>query len=82
MVMNYIGPDNGQGIRIYVYGLSSLMHAAAVKFSDSHPPGDGGVILGDYSYGDTDPYSVTIDEMLFFNKTLNSTEVAALVNNV
>ena len=84
IVLNYIGPDDGQGIRIYRDG--SPYYGSETKDGGNYSPGDGNVILGRYYedfYQDSDPYTgASIDELLFFNETLNSTEVAALVNNV
>ena len=85
VMCNYIGPKTGQGNRIYAdHRTHSMGYFSWTR--DNYPPGDGNVVLGryyEYFYQDGDPYiGAYIGELLFFNKTLNSTEVAALVNNV
>ena len=87
IVLNYIGPDDGQGIQLYDDGTTSAMHYIDnTKEAGSYSPGDGNVVLGRYYtdfYDDSDPYTgVKIDELLFFNTKLDSTEVAALANYV
>ena len=68
IVLNYIGPENGQGFRIY-YNKAKLDGGSTKSTnlgptSTPHTPGDGtvvvGRVLGDYT-------SVAIDELLFFN---------------
>ena len=83
IVMNYLGPVSGEGLRIYVDGY--LSDAAALKGGGSYSPGDGNVILGRYYegfYDDSDPYTgAYIDELLFFNTTLRDAHIVALANN-
>ena len=86
IVMNYLGPVSGEGLRIYVDGDLSSMHAAALKDGGSYSPGDGNVVLGRYYedfYDDSDPYTgAYIDELLFFNTTLYDGHIVALANNL
>ena len=67
VVLNYIGPDDGQGFQMYQDGEQTA--AGSVKYTYKHAsPGDGRVVLG-RRYTDRDELyaSVNLDELLFFN---------------
>ena len=82
IVLNYIGPNNGQGIQIYYNGQE--VESDTIKdAARSHSAGDGRVVLGRL-YTNSDDYygSVEIDELLFFNQTLSNDDINALYNAV
>ena len=81
IVLNYIGPENGQGIQIYVDGLPT--ESAASKTSRPSQCGNGRVVVGrlltdrDHikDYADVD-----VDELLFFNEKLSDQQVIDIKN--
>ena len=77
LVLNYIGPNNGQGIQIYFNGMQ--IGSDNTKSGTSYQPGDGRVILGRHHlrYAGAD-----VDELLFFNKTLSDQEIMDIKNMV
>ena len=81
IVLNYIGPNDGEGIRSYVNGQE--VASETTKSRRSSLPGDGRIVVGRRST-DQDMYytSVQIDELVFFNKTLSTTEITAMYNAV
>ena len=68
-MLNYIGPDDGQGIR--VYGMEVVNDATG---DATRSAGDGRIVVGRY-FTDDDRYymSMQIDELIFFNKSLSTT---------
>ena len=76
IVLNYIGPSDGQGIR--VYGMEVLN---GITQDAAHPAGDGRVVVGRrYTDQDTDYASMQIDELIFFNKALSTRDIKLLYN--
>ena len=77
VVLNYIGPHNGQGIRIYLDRV--LTGSGTRKSVGHHSHGEGRVVVGrefthlDYAYG-----SVSVDELLFYNQTLRDHQILVL----
>ena len=75
VILNYIGPNNGQGIKIYLNGwlaVTQTTHPGMTSFRD----GDGGIVVGrllknkDKSYA-----SVLVDELIYFNMALNDQQI-------
>ena len=77
--MNFIRPDNGQGIQIYHGG--ELAGRGDTKSGLKHSPGDGRVVLGRV-FTDSNSYyaSVDVDEILFFNKALTGGDIRDIKN--
>ena len=77
--MNYIGPNDSQGTRLFIDGVQ--VASETTKFSESRSAGDGRIVLGrlltnvDAFYG-----SVQVDELIFFNQALTSGEIDDLYN--
>ena len=77
MVLNYIGPEHGQGIRIRYNG--TKLDGGNTKYSGEKlaSPSDGSVAVGKFgSYYS----SVAIDELLFFNVKLTDDQIRQLYN--
>ena len=76
IVLNYIGPNNGEGIKIYSDGVEQ---ADTTKQSLSFSAGDGKIIIGrifpneDRNYG-----TFQIDKLIFFNQALTPEEIHML----
>ena len=79
IVLNYIGPDNRQGIRIYEDG--ALTGSDVTKSDGTYSAGDGRVFVGRI-YVDRDAHygGVNVDELLFFNQSLNDQRVWGIKN--
>ena len=75
LVLNFIGPANGQGVQIYMNGVltgSGMLKDAAVSYS----PGDGRVVVGrSYTHQDQHYSTLEIDELISFNNWLNAEDV-------
>ena len=87
--MNYIRPDNGQGIRIYEDGV--LTDSEVTKSGGTYSAGDGREVVGrPYTYQasfyasvDVDESfyaSVDVDELLFFNQKLSDQQIMDIRN--
>ena len=81
IVLNYIGPNDGEGIRVYYNGTE--VESDTTKTTRSYAPGDGRIVVG-RSYTDSDKYyaSMHIDELIFFNKALSTNDIKLLYNVV
>ena len=76
IAVNYIGPDNGQGFRLYRDGV--LAQIGFVKQAGGYTSANNTMRLGqlpDNFYGD-----IVVDELLFFNKVLNETFISQLAS--
>ena len=81
IVLNYIGPNNGQGIRIYNDGIQT--GSDDTKSGGAHPPGEGRILVGrPFLHSDEFYASFTLDELIFFNRALTMEEIKALGNVV
>ena len=77
-MVNYIGPNDGQGIRVY-----GMEVACSVTRDAAHPAGDGRVVVERrYIDEDREYASMEIDELIFFNKALSTTDIERLYNAV
>ena len=79
LVLNFIGPDSGEGIQAFKDGalISSNQNGA----NASQTVGPGKVVIG-RKYVNVDGYysQVEVDELIFFNKALTEQEVMELYN--
>ena len=77
IVMSYIGPSDGEGIRIFYNGTE--VANVTTKAAGSDPPGDGRVVVGRvYTDRDVLYVSVQLDELALFNKALSTTEITMM----
>ena len=77
IVLNYIGPYNGQGIRVYYNGQGVVSDTD--KDGGPYPAGDGRIVVGRFFTDKDIGYaSMQIDELIFFNKTLSTTDIKHL----
>ena len=79
VVLNYLGPDDGQGSKIYLNGI--LVASDSMKDAFSYPQGDGSVVLG-RRFTHIDGYypNADVDEILFFNQSLTDEQISQLGN--
>ena len=76
-VMNYIGPNNGQGIQVFQNG-ESVANATTLH-SIPTIPGDGEIAIGKFHIAIQGDYgSVAVDELVFFEQVLSLEEIRAL----
>ena len=80
-MLNYIGPEDGEGIRIYIDGQPAGSSSSYDPLEPMAPSGDGRVIVGRY-YTDDDSFyaTVDVDELLFFNEALTDDQVTKIKN--
>ena len=80
-MLNYLGPNDGQGIRIYYNGTE--VKSETTKVLRSRSAGDGRIVVGRvYTKRDDNYASMQIDELIFFNKALSTTEIQVLYNGI
>ena len=80
-MLNYRGPEDGEGIRVYYDGVQTGSDRTP---STGNPnTGDGRVVLGRY-YTNRDYYyaNVELEELLFFNESLSEGQIMQLKNLV
>ena len=79
LVLNYIGPNNRQGIRLFEDGVRARSDSYLNSYN--YTAGDGRVVVGK-AYVDSAGYyaSLEMDELIFFNKALMEAEVRELYN--
>ena len=76
-VLNYIGPENGQGVRIYHDGVHIGDESTIVVAAKNN--GDGRIVMGRFFAEREGSYSsFQVDELLFFNQTLTDSEITTL----
>ena len=80
-MMNYIGPDDDEGIRVYQNGVEMKPFDTQTSPS-SNPVGAGRIVVG-RSKTDTDKnyVSVQVDELIFFNHVLGMEEIEMSSNS-
>ena len=80
IVLNYIGPSDDEGIRIYYDGaeVANDMTKSVARFN----PADGGILVAKRGDGDSGYTSLELDELIFFNKTLRTADITAMYNGV
>ena len=78
-MLNYLGPNDGEGVAIYYDGREVANET--LKLSNSNSAGDGRIVVGrrltnqDISYA-----SVQVDELIFFNEALTRVHVQSIYN--
>ena len=79
VVINYFGPNNGQGFKTYFDG--NLRITDYTKWQHNTSPSNGKIVIGKF-FADIDHYytSMDLDELLFFNHTLTTQEINSLYN--
>ena len=76
LVLNFIGPNGGEGIQAFKDGSLSTSHE---QFWTIHGEGDGRVVVGRrYSHRNSHYAHVEMDELIFFNQTLLENDVSNL----
>ena len=77
IVLNYIGPNDGQGIRIFLNGEEEV--SDTTKNGVTYLAGDGRIVVGRW-YTDLDGNyaSFQVDELLYFNAALASDDVQSI----
>ena len=76
VVLNYIGPNNGEGIRIFYKGAEESR--GEITFGGPYSAGDPRIIVGRFSTEVVMYYaSVEMDELIFFNHSLTLEEIKA-----
>ena len=81
VVLNYLGPEDGEGIRIYYNGVQT--GSDDTERLVNHPAGVGKVALGRlYTDKDGDYPGVDVDELMFFNEYLSNQQILDLSNMV
>ena len=80
-VLNYIGPNDGEGIRVYYDGIEVASYTTSG--SGLNLSGVGRIVVG-REYTDVNFYYTTLhlDELIFFNRSLTSDEITALATAV
>ena len=78
VVMNYIGPSNGQGIRVFMDGRE--VASSSTKMSRGGGAGDGKIVVGKLFTVVEFYSSLQVDELIFFDQALNLDEIRALYN--
>ena len=79
-MLNYIGPNNGEGVRIYYDGLE--VASDTDKYEEPFSSGDGRIVVGRrYKKSDEKYASVMVDELIYFNAALTSAEVQLIYNS-
>ena len=79
VIINYIAPENGQGIQVYYNGYLTGADMILSLSSNTNNPGDGHIVIWRY-YTDGDHLyaSVQLDELMFFNEKLTDSEIIML----
>ena len=71
------GPKQGEGISVYADGI--LANQTTTKESGDYPSGSGRMVIGRRNVDVDDKYaSVTVDELLLWNRKLSQPEVQEL----
>ena len=81
VVVNYIGPSNGDGIRSFYNGVE--VASDTTRHPYSLPAGDGRIVVGRFQTEVNDYYgNGQIDELLFFNQALTVKDIEELYNQI
>ena len=79
VALNYIGPDNGQGIRIYHDGVQT--GSDNITSEETFLAGEDWVVVGRFYTKRNQEYAtVDVDELLFFNQELSDQEIMNIAN--
>ena len=88
-VVNFIGPNEGQGLRVYNDGIILGNNVTTVYPNGTYPPpSDGRIFIGREDFTTTATNftikfygSVEVDEFLIYNRTLTEPEIILLNQN-
>ena len=82
VVLNFFGPNEGEGIRVYHDGAPLSGTGGTVKDlvqTAARPPADSRIVIGRaYTKLDQSYATVKVDDLLFFNQSLSPTQIASL----
>ena len=79
-MLNFIGPNDEEGIRIYYNGQE--VKRDTTKTSNFHTAGDGRIVVGRYRTDlDRDYASFMVDELIYFNVSLTSDDLQLIYNS-
>ena len=77
IVLNYIGPNDGEGIRFYKDGAE--VASVAIKSGGPYSAGDGRIVVGRvYTEVNGNFASVQFDELIYFNAALTDADVQSI----
>ena len=83
VVLNYIGPQDGEGFTVYYNGVQTGNDTTKGSLNTAVSSGDGRVFVGKYPTNLDRQYSgVDVDELLFFNEHLSDDDVQAISNMI
>ena len=81
VVLNYIGPNDGEGIQAFYNGAEEAS-GTTKDTSRSYSPGNGRIVMGRvFTDQDQNQASVMIDELIYFNASLTSDDVQSIYNS-
>ena len=77
VVVNFLGPNDGEGIRVYKDGAD--VGNETTIYSKTYTQGDGRLVVGRY-YTDQDLHyaGAQVDELILFNQALSPEEIQIL----
>ena len=84
LVLNFIGPNDTQGIRVYSDGVQAGYVTMKLRHSDTISQGEGQIVLGRIRITsntgiERDHFTyVQMDELLFYNHVLTEDEIILL----
>ena len=80
LVLNYIGPNNGEGVRMFIDGTEVVN--GTDKSATLKSAGDGRIVVGRvYTNKDQNYASVQVDELIYFYAALTSDDVQSIYNS-
>ena len=83
IVVNYIGSNEGEGVRMYINGEKMDSDTEKTAGHLTYSTGDGRIVVGRRRTDkDQDYVSVQVDELIIFNRTLSNVEVESIYNAV
>ena len=82
VVLNYFGPDDGEGIKVYHNGEEVGSDTTRFPLPETNTPGEGRMALGRDPIGDEEFYgfygSVEVEDLRFFNQNLTAEAIETL----
>ena len=80
IVLNYIGPNDGEGTVIYYDGAE--VTSDTTKIPQSYSPGDARIVVGRFYTNYYQNYgSFMVDELIYFNAALTTDDVSSIYNS-
>ena len=78
-VLNYLGPDAGQGVRLFLNGVQVAADANQEPLGYTRAIGSGSINIGRGLAGYNDFYmGVQVDEVVYFNEALSNSDIQKL----